>query len=382
MTETTIFTRMSALAEETGALNLGQGFPDEDGPAEVVEAAVDALRAGHNQYAPLPGVAPLREAIAEHQLRHYGIALDPATQVQVTFGATEALAAAILGLVEPGDDVLALDPTYDAYSALVARAGGRLRPIVMRPPLWRIERAAIEAAITPSTRVLILNTPHNPTGRVLDRAELELLAEVAREHDLTVITDEVYEHLVFDGDHVAMATLPGMAARTLTISSLGKSYGLTGWKTGWASGPAGLVAQVRSVKQFLTFGGGTPFQYAAAVALRLSDRLLHEAASTLRAKRDRLGDALRAGGFDVLPTAGTYFLSFDAAQIPGAGDRDALELCLRLPREAGVVAIPMSVFTADPAGPARSIVRLAFCKRDAVLDEAAERLVAWRAAQG
>jgi N-succinyldiaminopimelate aminotransferase len=219
---------------------------------------------------------------------------------------------------------------------------------------------------------------------VLDRSELELLAEVSREHDLTVITDEVYEHLVFDGEHIAIATLPGMAARTLTISSLGKSYGLTGWKTGWASGPAGLVAQVRAVKQFLTFGGGTPFQHAAAVALRLPDQLLHDAASALRAKRDRLGDALRAGGFDVLPTAGTYFLSFDAAEIPrpGGGDGDALELCLRLPHEAGVAAIPMSVFTADPAGPARSIVRLAFCKRDAVLDEAAERLVAWRAEQG
>ncbi|MBO9533607.1 MAG: aminotransferase class I/II-fold pyridoxal phosphate-dependent enzyme [Solirubrobacteraceae bacterium] len=371
---------MSALAEETGALNLGQGFPDEDGPAEVVEAAVDALRAGHNQYAPLPGVAPLREAIAEHQLRHYGIALDPATQVQVTFGATEALAGAILGIVEPGDDVLALDPTYDAYAALVARAGGRLRPIVMRPPAWRVEREAIEAALTPATRVLILNTPHNPTGRVLDRSELELLAEVAREHDLIVITDEVYEHLVFDGRHIAAATLPGMGARTLTISSIGKSYGLTGWKTGWATGPAELVGRVRGVKQFLTFGGGTPFQHASAVALRLPDRLLHEAAATLAAKRDRLSGALSAGGFDVLHTSGTYFLSVDASEIPGVGD--ALELCLRLPHEAGVVAIPMSVFTADPDGPARSIVRLAFCKRDEVLDEAAERLVAWRAEQG
>lgn len=381
MTETTIFTRMSALAEETGALNLGQGFPDEDGPAEVVEAAVQALRDGHNQYAPLPGVPELREAIAEHQLRHYGITLDPATQVQVTFGATEALAGAILGIVEPGDDVLALDPTYDAYSALVERAGGRLRPIALQPPAWRLERAAIESALTPATRVLILNTPHNPTGRVLDRGELELLADVAREHDLTVITDEVYEHLVFDGlEHIAFATLPGMGARTLAISSIGKSYGLTGWKTGWATGPAGLVAQVRSVKQFLTFGGGTPFQHASAVALRLPDRLLHEAAATLQAKRDRLAGALTAGGFDVLPTAGTYFLSFDAAAIPGAGD--ALELCLRLPHEAGVVAIPMSVFTAYPDGPARSIVRLAFCKRDAVLDDAAERLVRWLGEQG
>lgn len=376
---TSIFSVMTALATETGALNLGQGFPDEDGPAVIVEAAIDALRAGHNQYAPPAGVPALREAVAAHQARHYGLDLDPATEVQITFGATEAVAAALLAFVGAGDEVIALDPTYDAYGPIVERAGGTLRPIVLDQPEWRVRPEAVEAAINARTRVLLLNSPHNPTGRVLNRFELELLAAACVEHDLIAVTDEVYEHLVYDGQHVPLASLPGMRDRTVTISSLGKTFGLTGWKVGWATGPAALIGAIHAIKQFLTFSGGTPLQHAAAVALGLPDADIARAAEVLRGKRDRLAEGLTAAGFDVLPSAGTYFLSVDAAGIPGAGH--ATELCLRLPKEAGVVAIPMTAFRADPEGSARSIVRFAFCKRDAVLDEATARLADWAGRQ-
>ncbi|MGH2969662.1 MAG: aminotransferase class I/II-fold pyridoxal phosphate-dependent enzyme, partial [Solirubrobacteraceae bacterium] len=268
---TTIFTEMSALAERTGALNLGQGFPDEDGPAAVLEAAVAALRDGRNQYAPLPGVPALREAIADHQRRFYGMEVDPEAGVQVTFGATEALAAALLGLCEPGDEVVCFEPYYDSYAAGIAIAGAVRRPVTLRPPGWELDPDALAAAISPRARVLLLNTPHNPTGKVFSRAELELVAGACVEHDLVAITDEVYEHLVFDGEHVPLATLPGMAERTLTVSSLGKTFSVTGWKTGWACGPPELVAATRTAKQFLTFAGGTPFQHAGAVALALGD---------------------------------------------------------------------------------------------------------------
>jgi N-succinyldiaminopimelate aminotransferase len=351
---------MTALAVETGAVNLGQGFPDEDGPAVIIDAAADALRAGHNQYAPLPGVPALREAIAAHQREHYGLEFE---DVQVTFGATEALASALLALVEPGDEVLVLDPCYDSYAPIVARAGGTLVPIELSPPGWRVG----EIPVTDRTRVLLLNSPHNPTGRVLSREELERLAAVCREHDLIAITDEVYEHLVYDGEHIPLATLIG--ERTLTISSLGKTHSLTGWKVGWATGPAELVGRVRDVKQFLSFAGGTPLQHAAAVGLGISAAPLAQA---LRAKRDRLSDGLAAVGFEVLPTAGTYFLVCDAAPL---GEPDAEALCLRLPREAGVAAIPVRPFT--DAGRLDSLVRFAFCKREAVLDEALERLERW-----
>lgn len=376
----TIFSAMTALAEETGALNLGQGFPDEDGPAVVVEAAARALRAGHNQYAPLPGVPELRRAIAAHQERQYGLAIDPDREVQVTFGATEAIAAALLALVDHGDEVIALDPTYDAYGPLTERAGGVLRPIRLEPPAWRVTPESVAAALTPRTRVLLLNSPHNPTGRVLDRSELELLAATCVERDLIAITDEVYEHLVFDGEHIPLASLPGMRDRTLTVSSLGKTFGLTGWKTGWATGPAELVARVRAIKQFLTFAGGTPFQYAAAEALALPAADLEAAAGVLRDKRDRLATGLTAAGLTVLPTEGTYFLNVDVSGLPG-GD-NGTELSLRLPHDAGVVAIPIVAFRADPSGPASSLLRFAFCKRDEVLDEAAARLGDWVARQG
>jgi N-succinyldiaminopimelate aminotransferase len=372
---TTIFTTMTALAERTGAINLGQGFPDEDGPALIVEAAVDALRAGHNQYAPLPGIAALRQAIAAHQRRCYGIELDPESQVQVTFGATEALASALLALVRPGDEVAMLDPSYDSYAAVVALAGGTPRPIRLAPPGWRVEADAVADAFGDRTRVLLLNSPHNPTGRVLDAGELDLLAEACVRHDVIAVTDEVYEHLVYDGAHIPLATRPGMAERTITVSSLGKTHSLTGWKIGWATGPAELVAAVRGVKQFLTFAGGTPLQYAAAVALDQAGEEANALAASLAAKRDLLAEGLRAAGFDVFHSAGTYFLTADARSI---GADDAVALCERLPYEAGVVAIPLSAFTAEPIDRTRPLVRFAFCKRQDVLEQAVERLGAWR----
>jgi N-succinyldiaminopimelate aminotransferase len=376
---TTIFTVMTALAQETGAINLGQGFPDEDGPALVIDAAVDALRSGTaNQYAPLAGVPPLREAILAHQRRRYG--LEP-EDVQVTFGATEALASALLGLLAPGDEVVVLEPVYDSYPAIAAMAGAVMRRVALHPPDWRLDVEELRAAITPATRMLLVNSPHNPTGRVLDAAELAAIAAVCVEHDLIAVTDEVYEHLVLDEEraHVPLATLPGMAQRTLTISSVGKTYSLTGWKIGWASGPAPLVGAVRGVKQFLSFAGGTPLQHATAAALDAGDALPQALASALRAKRDRLSAGLAAAGFAVLPSQGTYFVCADAAPL---GHPDAEELCLRLPHDAGVVAIPISAFVADPAAAeTRSLLRFAFCKRTEVLDAAIDRLGDWAAAQ-
>jgi len=345
----------------------------------VIEAAVAALRAGHNQYAPLPGVPPLRAAIAEHQRRRYGIELDPDRQIQVTFGATEALAAALLALLEPGDEVAVLDPAYDAYPAVAALAGAVTRPIVLEPPAWRVTAGAVAAAVGPRTRVLLLNSPHNPTGRVLDADELELLASACREQDAIALTDEVYEHLVFEGRHVPIATLPGMAERTITVSGIGKTHSVTGWKVGWASGPAELVARVRSVKQFLTFAGGTPLQHAAAAALALPDEVAGALVESLRRKRDRLAQGLAAAGFAVLPSQATYFLNADATPL---GAPDATALCERLPLEAGVVAIPTSAFAADPHGATRALVRFAFPKRDEVLEEGIARLARWRAGAG
>jgi len=363
---TTIFTEMSALAERTGAINLGQGFPDEDGPAEVLEAAERALRDGHNQYAPLPGVPALREAIAAHQHRFYGIDVDPDREVQVTFGATEAIAAALLGICEPGDDVVCLEPYYDSYAAGIAMAGANRRPVTLRPPDWAIDPDALDAAITRRARVLLLNSPHNPTGKVLSRQELELIADACLEHDLIAITDEVYEHLVYDGEHVPLATLPGMAERTLTISSLGKTFSVTGWKTGWAVGPPALVAATRTAKQYLTFAGGTPFQHAGAVALGLGDEVYERLARELRVKRDHLCAGLEAAGLEVLKPAGTYFANVDCG-------REGVAFCRELVERAGVVAIPTSVFYDDEEA-GRSLVRFAFCKREAVIDEAARRL--------
>jgi N-succinyldiaminopimelate aminotransferase len=364
---TTIFTEMSALAERTGSINLGQGFPDEDGPPPVLEAAVQAIRAGHNQYAPLPGVPALVDAIAEHQRARYGLEHEA---IQVTFGATEAITAALLGLCDPGDEVVALDPFYDSYRAGAALAGARLVGVPLAPPEWRFDPAALARAISGRTRVLLLNTPHNPTGRVLDRAELEQIAAACVEHDLIAISDEVYEHLVFEGEHVPLATLPRMAERTLTISSIGKTFSVTGWKTGWACGPAELVAATRGAKQFMTFAGGTPFQHAAAGALAGAEEHGARLAAQLKAKRDRICAGLERAGATVLRPAGTYFVNADVRPL---GYDDGVAFCRELPERAGVVAIPTSVFCGD-AERARSLVRFAFCKREEVIDEAAGRL--------
>jgi N-succinyldiaminopimelate aminotransferase len=360
---TTVFTEMTALAVRTGAINLGQGFPDTDGPPEVIEAAVRALRGGENQYAPLPGVPALREAVIDHQARCYDLHPE---DVLVTFGATEAIAAALLGLCDPGDEVVVLEPYYDSYAACIGFAGATRSPVTLRPPDFALTAETLESAIGPRARVLLLNSPHNPTGRVLTRSELELVATACLEHDLVCITDEVYEHLVYDGEHIPMATLPGMAQRTLTISSVGKTFSFTGWKIGWCSGPAALVAAARMVKQYLTFAGGTPLQHAAAAALSLGPEPIAGLRDALRARRDQLVAGLRAAGLAPLASQGTYFVNADVG-------RDAVAFCAELPERCGVAAIPTSVFY-DDKDAARTLVRFAFCKREAVIAQAAARL--------
>jgi len=368
---TTIFAEMSELAQRTGAINLGQGFPDTDGPAEVIDAAVTAMRTGHNQYPPGRGVPALREAIADHQRRYYGLELDPDSEVVVTTGATEAVAAALLGLVNPRDEVVALEPYYDSYVAGIQLAGGVRRPVTLRAPDFRLDTDALRAAVSPRTRLLLVNSPHNPTGTVLTRSELTAVAEVAVGHDLVVVTDEVYEHLTFDGrEHVPIATLPGMAERTVTISSAAKTFSFTGWKVGWATGPAHLLGAVAAAKQYLTFASGAPLQPAIAVALGLPDQVFVDLATDLQRKRDLLCDGLAAAGLRVYRPQGTYFASTDVRPL---GYDDGLTFCRELPSRAGVVAVPHLVFYDDVAA-GRTLVRWAFCKRDEVLVDALERL--------
>lgn len=370
--ETTIFAEMSARAVRHGAVNLGQGFPDTDGPAEVVEAAVDALRSGeHNQYPPGAGVPELRRAIARHQERFHGLTVDPDTEVLVTTGATEAVAAALLGLVDPGDEVVALDPYYDSYTAGIQLAGGVRVPVTLAPPDFAFDPARLEAAITPRTRLFLLNSPHNPTGTVLSRDDLAAVAAVAVAHDLVVVTDEVYEHLVYDDhEHVPIAGLPGMAERTVTISSAGKTFALTGWKIGWAIAPAPLLGPVRSAKQFLTYVSGGPFQPAIAQALDLPDAYFADLQSTMQARRDRLASGLDALGFDVTVPGGGYFVSTDIRPL---GFDDGMQFCLDLPEHVGVAAIPHQVFWDDPEM-GRHLVRWSFAKRESVVDAGLERL--------
>jgi N-succinyldiaminopimelate aminotransferase len=368
---TTIFAEMSALAVETGSVNLGQGFPDTDGPAEIAQAAAEAILAGRgNQYPPGPGIPELRAAIAAHQKRFYGIDLDPDTEVLVTAGATEAIAAALLALIEPGDEVIALEPYYDSYAACIAMAGARRVPVTLRPPLFRPDLDQLRDAITSRTRLILLNSPHNPTGMVATREELTAIAALAIEHDLLVVTDEVYEHLVFDGEHVPIATLPGMRDRTVTISSAGKTFSFTGWKIGWVTGTPELVTAVRTAKQFLTYVSGGPFQYAIAAGLALPDAFYGGLAASLHGKRDLLAGGLRAAGFDVFVPQGTYFITTDIAPL---GESDGLAFCRSLPHRCGVVAVPNVVFY-DRQETGRSQVRFAFCKRDEVLADAAARL--------
>jgi N-succinyldiaminopimelate aminotransferase len=368
---TTIFAEMSALAASTGSINLGQGFPDTDGPPEMLAAAKAAIDGGRNQYPPGPGVPELLEAVAAHQSRFYGLSLDPSSQVLVTVGATEAIASVVLALCEPGDEVVTFEPYYDSYAATIALARATRRTSVLRFPDFAVDEESLRAAFSPRTRMVLLNSPHNPTGKVFSRSELELIASLAREHDAWVVTDEVYEHLVFDGvEHVPMATLPGMFDRTITISSGGKTFSATGWKVGWLSGPPEAVAAARTVKQFLTYVGSGPFQPAVALALGLGDEVYAGLRDSLQAKRDLLCAALEELGLRVSRPAGTYFVIADAAPL---GAVDGLEFARRLPEIAGVVGVPVSVFH-DDKDAARTLIRFAFCKKDEVLVEAAARL--------
>ncbi|MFI9360223.1 pyridoxal phosphate-dependent aminotransferase [Kitasatospora sp. NPDC053057] len=368
---TTIFAEMSALATATGSINLGQGFPDTDGPEEVREAAVRALREGRgNQYPPGPGIPELRTAIAEHQQRFHGLAYDPDTEVLVTAGATEAIAAALLALLEPGDEVIALEPFYDSYAACIAMAGATRRPLTLRAPHFRPDLDELRALITPRTRLLLINTPHNPTGTVLTADELAGIAALALEHDLLVITDEVYEHLVFGVTHHPLAALPGMRERTVTISSAGKTFSFTGWKVGWVTASPALVSAVRTAKQYLTYVSAGPFQYAVAEALRLPDSYFDTFRADLLRKRDLLVDGLSAAGFRVFNPEGTYFITTDITPL---GEKDGLEFCRSLPERCGVVAIPNVVFY-DNTDAGQSLVRFTFCKKDEVLAEAVARL--------
>jgi N-succinyldiaminopimelate aminotransferase len=367
----TIFSEMSALALRTESVNLGQGFPDVDGPPAVIARAVEALEHGQNQYAPGPGVAELRQAIARHQQRHYGIELDPDREVVVTTGCTEGIAAALLGLVNPGDEVVVLEPYYDSYVAMIQMTGGVRRPVTLRAPDFRLDLDELRAAVTPRTRFVLLNSPHNPTGSVLSPAEVQAVADLAVEHDLVVITDEVYEHLTFGDEHVPIATLPGMYERTLSLSSAGKSYSFTGWKVGWATGPAELVGAVLAAKQWMTFTSGSPLQPAVALALDEEPGFPRALAKDLQDRRDLLVDGLRTAGLAAYVPQGTYFAT---ASVHELGWPDSMAFCRALPERAGVVAIPEQVFYDDQADPAggRDLVRFAFCKtRDVIADGAA-----------
>jgi N-succinyldiaminopimelate aminotransferase len=371
---TTIFAEMSALAVRTGAVNLGQGFPDTDGPPEMLDAAATFIHSGRNQYPPGPGVPELRAAIAAHQKQYWALDYDPDAEVVVTAGATEAIAAAILALCEPGDEVVCFEPYYDSYAASIALAHAVRRPVTLRPSsgVYGFDPEELRAAFGPRTRLVLLNSPHNPTGKVFSAAELELIASLCVERDVIAVTDEVYEHLVFEGAHVPLASLPGMRSRTLQISSAGKTFSCTGWKVGWACGPAALVSALLRVKQFLTFVNAGPLQPAVAVALGLGSSYVEGVRTSLRAKRDRLCAGLAAAGFGVLRPEGTYFVTADITPF-GTAWADGVEFCRALPQRCGVVAVPTQVFY-DNVEAGRRLVRFAFCKRDEVLDEAVDRL--------
>jgi N-succinyldiaminopimelate aminotransferase len=373
---TTIFAEMSALAVATGAVNLGQGFPDSDGPPEMLAAAARAIHGGQNQYPPGPGIPALRAAISHHQRRFWDLEYDPDSEILVTAGATEGIAAAILALCEPGDEVVCFEPYYDSYAASIALAQAVRRPVTLRPgPDGRyvFDPERLRTAFGPRTRLVLLNSPHNPTGKVFTRAELELVAALCREHGAYAVTDEVYEHLVFTDSatpHVPLATLPGMRQRTLRISSAGKTFSCTGWKIGWASGPAELVAATTKVKQFLTYVNGAPFQPAVAVALGLGDDYYTGLRSNLQDRRDQLLAGLRDAGFAAFVPEGTYFITADITPL---GGRDGMQFCRSLPHDKGVVAVPTQVFY-DDVSAGRRLVRFAFCKREDVLAEAVSRL--------
>lgn len=382
----TIFAEMTALASRTGAANLGQGFPDEDGPAWIRAIAAEAIASGQNQYPPGRGIAALREAIAAHQLRHYGITLNPETEVLVTAGATEAIAATVLALAGPGDEVLTLEPFYDAHAATIAMAGAThvTVPLIPGDAGFTLDVAALDAAVSERTRLILVNTPHNPTGTVLSREELTRIAAAATRVGAIVVTDEVYEHLRFDGrEHTPIAALPGMRERTLTISSAGKTFSLTGWKIGWVSGPAELIEAVLAIKQFLTYSGGAPFQPAIARALVDGDADIATLRDTLETRKDRLIAGLRAAGFTVSAPGGTYFVCADATPFLSATLPDGAAFARALPELAGVACVPLSAFCREGSATAAALapwVRFTFVKDDATLDLAIERLAALRPA--
>ena len=379
---TTIFAAMSDLALATGSLNLGQGFPDTDGPPELAQVAIEAIVAGRNQYPPSQGVPELRTAIAAHQKSWYGLTFSPEDEVMVTTGATEAIAATLLALCEPGDEVVMFEPSYDSYAACAAMAGAGVRLVRLHPPDWSFDPAELAAAIGPRTRTILLNTPHNPTGKVFGPDELGLIAQLCCDHDILAVTDEVYEHLIFEGTHIPLATLPGMAERTVSISSGGKTFSFTGWKVGWVTAPAPLLAAVRAVKQFLTYTSGAPFQLAIARGLSAEPERINALGAELQAKRNLFCDGLATLGLTVYPPAATYFATTDIAGVaPGLSAHD---FCRALPERCGVVAIPSSVFygagqpaVAGSENAGRTLVRWAFCKRDEVLHEALRRLELW-----
>lgn len=370
----TIFAEMSALAVRTGAVNLGQGFPDDSGPRAVIDEVTAQMQAGRNQYPPGHGAPELIEAVIAHQRHHYDIDLGT-ENVVVTTGATEAIAAAMLGLVDPGDEVVVLEPYYDSYRAMIQFAGGVRRPVTLRAPDFRLDPDELRAAVGPRTKVLLINSPHNPTGTVLNDHELQAIADIAIEHDLVVVTDEVYEHLTFDHHrHRPLATLPGMAERTLTISSAGKTFSFTGWKIGWASGPADLVAALEGAKNWLSYSSGAPFQPAIALALGQHEDFHRELRADLSTKRDLMCAALADLGFGVRVPEGTYFITADIRPL---GQTDGLAFCQDLATSAGVVAIPSVAFY-DDVTEGSPLIRFAFCKQQSVLEQGLERLQRWR----
>lgn len=373
----TIFAEMSALAARTGAVNLGQGFPDEDGPAEVLEAAREAIARGANQYPPGRGIPDLLSAISEHQQRFYGLSVDPDTEVLVTAGATEALTATLLALTDgPDDEVVVFEPYYDSYAAVVALAGARLRTVGLRRPHFQPDLDELARVVSDRTRIILVNDPHNPTGTVFTPEVQAEVVRLAERHDAIIVTDEVYEHLSFRGPHRPLATLAGAASRTLTISSAGKTFSTTGWKIGWIHGPAALITAVLTVKQFLTYVNGSAFQPAIAVGLRMPDAFFDQARTALEGKHELLGAALRAAGFEVFAPLGGYFTVADATELGGA---DAAAFCRALPEQIGVAAIPISAFVSpEHQDEYTGLVRFAACKRVEVIEQAAQRLAGLR----